>query len=131
MLPQRVQALINEYAKPITRPDWRKGSACNDAFKYSDLNIYLHQIVIDWMGSSKTLNRLLENNNSFIEDFKIYKDDIYLVHRYNTERLVYDNYYFMLVNLSLLKKINSFYYIHIKDNSNHYYLNVNWALIVD
>lgn len=129
MLPQRVQNLINEYAKPITRPDWRKGSSCNYAFKYSDLNIYLHETVIDWMGSSKTLNRLLENNNSFIEDFKIYKDDIYVV--YNKEGLIYDNYYFMLVKLSLLKKIYSFYYIHTKDNNNHYYLNVNWALIVD
>jgi hypothetical protein len=129
MLPQRVQNLIAEYAKPITRADWRKGSACVYAFKYSDLNIYLHQTVIEWMGSSKTLNRLLENNKSFIEDFKIYKDDIYIV--YNREGLIYDNYYFMLVNLSFLKKIYSFYYIHTKDNSNHYYLNVNWALIVD
>ena len=29
-LPENVLALIKEYAKPITRGDWRKGSYCND-----------------------------------------------------------------------------------------------------
>lgn len=28
-LPMDIQRLINEYAKPLTRPDWRKGSYFN------------------------------------------------------------------------------------------------------
>ena len=43
LLPKHVIKIINEYAKPITRANWRKGSNCNESFKYSKQLIYLHQ----------------------------------------------------------------------------------------
>ena len=31
--PIEIQMLINEYAKPATRPDWRKGSFINITYR--------------------------------------------------------------------------------------------------
>jgi hypothetical protein len=52
--PEEIQRLINEYAKPITRPDWRKGSSiakCNNHIKYVGngylINVFYKQLVND------------------------------------------------------------------------------------
>ena len=35
MFPANIIALISEYSKPLTRPDWRKGSPHSKLLKYS------------------------------------------------------------------------------------------------
>ena len=35
-LPANVLSLISAYSKPVTRPDWKKGTPHADIFKYSD-----------------------------------------------------------------------------------------------
>jgi len=51
-LPFEIQMLINDYARPISRPDWRKGSSINRCYK-------------SWWGQLNRLN---------IKEFKEYLD---------------------------------------------------------
>ena len=42
-LPIIAQKLIREYAKPLTRPDWRKGTQHAQIFKYSPIFIDIRE----------------------------------------------------------------------------------------
>ena len=48
MLPHRAVQLINEYAKPLTRPDWRKSKSIfikpND--EVDELTIHVHVVTM-------------------------------------------------------------------------------------
>ena len=44
-MPIELSNLINEYAKPITRPDWRKGCYTNRLFRLDENN---HIILYDF-----------------------------------------------------------------------------------
>jgi hypothetical protein len=50
MLPDRAVQLINEYSKPITRPDWRKSKSVfikpNDEECIDELSIHVHVVII-------------------------------------------------------------------------------------
>jgi hypothetical protein len=71
--PEEIQRLINEYAKPITRPDWRKGSSiahCNNHIKYVG-NGYLINILLKEMinGMGHIYNeKLIPNGGHYMDE---------------------------------------------------------------
>ena len=89
-LPLNVKALINEYAKPITRANWRKGSFCNNAFKFSPIMIQTHTYMHTKL---KILNYETEENISLADDIKLLGERLFIYYRYDIE---YDNFYFYL-----------------------------------
>lgn len=89
-LPLSAQFLISEYAKPITRPDWRKGSSCNSAFKFCPIMIQTHKYMHKKL---KMLNIETEHNTSLADDIKMLGERLFIYYRYDIE---YDNFYFYL-----------------------------------
>lgn len=81
ILPQNAIKLITEYSKPITRPNWRKGSYCNNAYKYSDLMTYLHSTTLCLSAYKTHIHDIdyfiLINNKSFSEDINQYGEIIF------------------------------------------------------
>lgn len=62
--PIEIQRLINEYAKPMTRVDWRNGSyisqdsSCNNHIKYI-ANEYLANVLINEMTNGLYMDKLI------------------------------------------------------------------------
>ena len=112
-LPYRVQKLINEYAKPITRPNWRKGSKCGHIFKDSKLLKCLHVIYLE--NYKRKLNKeyeLIVQNSSFSEDLNLYGENIYKLSP-NQSTLGYNNFYFILRRFKMIQNTNQFKISHI------------------
>ena len=124
-LPIRAQKLISEYAKPITRGNWRKGSHCNSVFLYNTYNKILHKMVINWFRMHKICYKKLENHTSIIEDMQIYGEDLFV--NYVIDKVIYNNYYFMLRYFKLLNQSHCLYYNYNDD----LYLNVEWIQAID
>ena len=82
-LPISAQKLISEYAKPLTRPDWRHGSYCNNAFKLCTANKYLHDIFLKYYnGLNSWLQHRynsIELNESIIDTINIYGENIFKI----------------------------------------------------
>jgi hypothetical protein len=105
-LPENVLALIKEYAKPITRGDWRKGSSCNDAFKYS---IFMDQLYKMYLKYYLCSNDFIKNKfksilevNTLSDSIKIYGEMLYSLSPYRPY-MIYNNFYFILRYFSCLK----------------------------
>ena len=124
-LPPNVQTLIHEYARPITRGNWRKGSACNNAFKDCIILKNLHAIYKHYYFLVvKDEYKLILNNNTFIEDVQLFGENIYnLIPCPCT--LEYKNFYFVLRSYNVIKKTKYF-----KIYNDNYWLN-NLPLKVD
>jgi len=111
-LPYNVLCLIKEYSLPITRANWRQGSFCNNAFKFSSIMIKTHTNMIKTL---KCINKECENNVSLADDIKLIGERLFLYYRYHLE---YDNFYFYLCNkdnaflnkTSILKKTDHIHY---------------------
>ena len=105
-LPENVLALISEYAKPITRGNWRKGSSCNYAFKYSICMDQLYKMYLKYYLCSNyfTKNKfiLLEQVNNLSDNIKIYGEMFYSLSPYRPY-IIYNNFYFILRYFSYLK----------------------------
>jgi len=110
-LPLNVQQLIREYSKPVTRGDWRKGSATNEIFKFSCINKYLHDIYLKYYNGlndyTQSKYNLIENTYTLPDDIINYGESIFNIYPYNT-LVVYRNYYFILRHFSLLKNADTF-----------------------
>jgi len=127
-LPVRVQNLIHEYARPITRSDWRKGSLFNRLFKYSTINKRLHTNALI---KFKTTELELDEHTSFIEDIQQYGEMVYLDTYYKQHNLIYKNYYFMLIKIGYFNKSNSINYLYEYNNIGKRDLSLYWYLVVD
>jgi hypothetical protein len=65
-LPEIAQKLISEYSKPVTRPDWRKGTKHAHLFKYSP-------IFVDIKESFKNVSEYYNvNYNNIFDDHFTY-----------------------------------------------------------
>ncbi len=110
-LPISAQKLISEYAKPLTRPDWRDGSYCNNAFKLCASNKYLHNMFLKYYNglNSCVQHRYnsIELNESIMDTINIYGENIFKIYPY-TSLVVYYNYYFMLRHFKLLNNADTF-----------------------
>jgi hypothetical protein len=106
ILPQNAIKLIAEYSKPITRSNWRKGSYCNNAYKYSNLMTYLHTTTL-CLSAYKTYKIdyfILINNKSFSEDINYYGEIIFECYSNlfpNSPKI--DNFYTYLKMHNLIK----------------------------
>lgn len=61
--PIEIERLINEFAKPMTRPDWRNGSytvSCNNHIKYIG-NEYVANVLINEITNGLYMNKLIPN----------------------------------------------------------------------
>lgn len=61
--PSELQRLINEFAKPMTRPDWRNGSytvSCNNHIKYIGKE-YVANVLINEMTNGLYMSKLIPN----------------------------------------------------------------------
>jgi hypothetical protein len=105
-LPLNAKHLISEYSKPITRPDWRKGSACVYAFKNSKALLQMYYMYFKYYLCSNEIiqnkYKLIEQNKNLPDILKLYGESIYLISPYNTY-IVYNNFYFILKFFSYLK----------------------------
>ena len=128
-LPIRAQKLISEYSKPITRANWRKGSYCNSVFLYNNYNKILHKMVINWFRINKICYKKLENHTSIIEDMQIYGEDLFV--NYVIDKVIYNNYYFILRYFKLLNNSHCIYYNYIYNNVYDLYLYVEWIQAID
>ena len=67
--PIEIQMLINDYARPLTRPDWRKGSDSNRTYRSLNggLNIRQFKMYLDLCSDLKRSYKLwaydLESGN--------------------------------------------------------------------
>jgi hypothetical protein len=107
-LPINVQRLISEYAKPLTRPDWRTGSNCCNIFKYSMEIRMIHQRFLNYLFSSKEyFNKyeLVRRHSSFIQDMQTYGEDIFEI---SPSLPGYNNFYFLLKRNFMLKHTGLF-----------------------
>jgi len=89
-LPYNVLCLIKEYSLPITRANWRQGSFCNNAFKFSPIMLETHR---NMSKTLKYINNECDQNTSLADDIKIIGERLFLYYRYYLE---YDNFYFYL-----------------------------------
>ena len=104
-LPANVLALISEYSKPITRPNWRDGSNCSYAFKYSHTMMDLHQTYLSYVLESEYFYKkyeLVRRHIAFPQDLQKYGEDIFEISPYRTE-LGTNNFYFIMKKRKLLK----------------------------
>lgn len=66
-LPIELQNLINEYAKPLTRPDWKKGS-------------YYNKMYYNPVYSFKEIIELMTTEYDFTDDqYMIYDNSFYII----------------------------------------------------
>lgn len=104
--PKNVENLINEYAKPITRGNWRKGSYCNDAFKYSMCMEQLYNMYLKYYlcSNERTKNNfiLLDQITNLSDNIKVYGEILYSLSPYKPY-IIYNNFYFIMR-----------YYAHLK-----------------
>ena len=98
-LPSNVLKLISEYSKPVTRPDWRKGSPLSNIFKYSPIMVkthtFLKKVMPDACKKHDNLADLIVNVGS---------DRVFQMYEYMFD---YTNFYFYLIcedNSFLIKK---------------------------
>ena len=81
-LPLRAQQLIIEYSKPLTRPNWRKGSQFNNAFKFSNYTTIIHNKYLNYYQHSaesiKYKYKLIMDTSSITEDIHKYGDNLFL-----------------------------------------------------
>jgi len=109
-LPLSAKALISEYAKPITRPDWRTGSHCCYTIKYSMEITNIHQRFLNYLFSSKEYfdkYELVRRHSSFIQDMQTYGEDIFEISPYTSLRGP-NNFYFLLKRYCILKHTGLF-----------------------
>ena len=110
-LPIHAQKLISEYAKPVTRPDWRNGSYCNNTFKFCAANKYLHNIFLKYYNCSNGFTQQkyesIEFLESIMDSINTYGESIFTIYPYTT-LVVYHNYYFMLRQFKILKNADTF-----------------------
>ena len=80
-LPQNALILIKEYSRPLTNPDWKNGSYCNNAYKYSNLMIYLHNTTLCYSNYKKYQTHIdyyvINKHKSFTEDMNEYGETIF------------------------------------------------------
>jgi hypothetical protein len=131
MLPQRAQKLISEYAKPITRGDWRKGSKCGNLFKNSEMNCCLHTVILLWLSRIKVYNPTINNFNTIIEDIAHYGELVFILNKYQTKVLFYNNYYFMLQKMEYLNKSYCIHCINTYNNKDEFGPRVEWIQAID
>lgn len=109
-LPQRALALIHDYSKPLTRPDWRNGSNCVGSFKYNPIMIETFDVLqrrVTSYNNYLTLSDLILH----VGDEEVFGMYPYYIH--------YNNFYFYLCNKdnaflnneSILKKTHNVYYV--------------------
>jgi len=109
-LPPNVIALISEYSKPLTRPNWREGSNCCYSFKYDIVLTNLHQnFLSEVLGSAYFCEKyeFVRRHSSFSQDLQKYGEDIYEVSPYRTE-LGTNNFYFIMKKWKVLKYTGMF-----------------------
>ena len=108
ILPVNALQLIKEYSKPLTRPDWKKGSYCNNSFKYSNLMIYLHYTTLCYCSYKKYESEIdyfvINKHKSFSEDINKYGETIFdsYSNLFNTSPKI-ENFYFYLKTHKLIK----------------------------
>jgi hypothetical protein len=131
-LPIRVKQLISEYSKPLTRPDWKKGSACNSAFKNDNVMIYLHNRTIClslYKVYIKNINtdhidfdyKELKKNKSFSEDIEQYGEMVFKLYSILfDDNPTYNNFYFFLKydTIKKLRNTTTFKYTNILNEYN-------------
>jgi hypothetical protein len=88
-LPQRALAIIRDYSKPLTRPDWRNGAIYNNLFKY-------HPIMIE---TFDVLQRRVTSYNNYLtlSDLILHVGDEEVFGMY-PYYIHYNNFYFYLCN---------------------------------
>ena len=98
-LPSNVIKLIHEYSKPVTRPDWRKGSPLSNIFKYSPIMVKTHTFL-----SSRIQNACKKYDNLSDLIVNLGSDKVFQMYEYMFD---YMNFYFYLIcedNSFLIKK---------------------------
>ena len=98
-LPSNVIKLIHEYSKPVTRPDWRKGSPLSNIFKYSPIMVKTHTFL-----SSRMPNACKKYDNLADLIVNLGSDKVFQMYEYMFD---YMNFYFYLIcedNSFLIKK---------------------------
>jgi len=98
-LPSNVIKLISEYAKPLTRPDWRKGSPLSNIFKYSPIMVKTHKFL-----STRMPTACKKHDNLADLIVNLGSDRVFQMYEYMFD---YTNFYFYLIcedNSFLIKK---------------------------
>jgi hypothetical protein len=88
-LPSKALRLISEYSKPVTRPDWKKGSFCAVIFKYSPIMVKTYVMLI------RTIPHYGEYDNLCDLILNIGSDKVFQMYPYAME---YNNFYFYLLS---------------------------------
>ena len=116
-LPLRAQQLISEYAKPLTRPDWRQGSICNFEFKYDVVLTNLHHVFFSnylqlLSAEQKSEFYFIHCNRSFIEDIQRFGNKIFEI---SHNVLPHNNFYFLLRRCGVLNNTDKLFIRHTYD----------------
>jgi len=128
-LPLRAQKLISEYSKPVTRPNWRDGSYCNNTFKFCAANKYLHNIFLKYYnGLNSSLQKRyksIEFVESIMDTVNIHGECIFNIYPYTT-LVVYYNYYFILRQFKILKNAEMFLIRQLYNGSFNYDVEIEY-----
>ena len=79
-MPEELQKIINDYARPLTRPDWRNGSN----FKIN--KSWIRNIVYNFL--TEKAHQLANNNNLLYYDYDIFIQDQYGYDIYKHNKLL-------------------------------------------
>ena len=88
-LPSKAVRLISDYSKPVTRPDWKKGSPSATIFKYSPIMMKTHDIL------ARRITHYGEYDNLCDLIINIGSDRVFQMYPYTME---YNNFYFYLLS---------------------------------
>lgn len=129
-LPLSAKKLIREYSKPVTRPDWRNGSYCNNTFKFCATNKYLHNIFLKYYNClndyTQSKYNQIESVDSIMDTINIYGESIFNTYPYST-LLIYHNYYFILRRFKLLNDGGMFLIRQLYDGPDSYTTEVEYC----
>jgi len=123
-LPERAQKLISEYAKPITKGDWRNGSKCGHVFKKSKYMTELYKMYLKYYLLSNEYTQtdygLIIYYDNLSDLLKIYGEKIYNLSPYKPY-IMYNNFYYILRYFLYLKyTVTPVYFIDEIIKHNYY-----------
>jgi hypothetical protein len=118
-LPEIAQKLISEYSKPVTRPDWRKGTIHAQLFKYSPIFVDIKQSfknVSEYYNVN--YNHIFDTNftymlyaTTFNEIIQLYSESVFNIYfSYKPEQMNFYRYcrltaFLMITNSNIRKDI--------------------------
>ena len=129
MLPHRAIALIREYSKPITRPDWRQGTPLANLILKSPIMIYINKSIMCHLDKEMNSDNVYHVGRLESRFYKIFTYTGNYIQLYGEDLLLYTHPYlyyppdanFYLYAKEYLKNIRKLQITKCKRNGHFWY----------